>query len=416
MNSAPHPAGGFYAEGFEPVARTFASQLASGDEIGAGLTVFHRGRCVVDLHGGIADVRTGEPWHAETRVVVFSVTKGLVAMALSMLGDRGRLDWDAPVSAYWPEFAKNGKEAITVRTLFNHRGGLAGLDTPLTMDDVLRPERHDRLLAALETQRPLWKPDHGQGYHALTFGMYAREVFERIAGESLGTFLRREVFEPLGSDARLGTPATYDDRMARLVPPSNLSRAKNMLLASLEGDTNEARVARASVQRESVARKAFLNPPPGRLGLGAYDLVPVRRAELAWASATASAHGLARAYLPFAMGGAANGRRFVAPRTLEPLYARQGWSDCDAVLQKPLGWSQGFLKEETTLFSPNPESFGHPGMGGALGWADPVAGIALGYVMNRLDWRVRSPRALALCHALYACEPLRERYGGSRSL
>lgn len=415
MNSAPHPAGGTYADGFEPVARTFAEHLASGEEIGAGITVFHRGRCVVDLYGGLADVENRVPWHADTRVVLFSVTKGLASMALSMLADRGQLEWNAPVSTYWPGFARSGKEAISVRTLFNHRGGLAGLDTPLTMQDFLDRGRRDVVVEALEVQRPLWKPDRGQGYHALTFGMYASELFERIAGESIGTFLLREVFEPLRSDARLGTPASFDDRTARLYPPSYGARIKNMFLSTVRGDNNEARVTRASIARDSVARKAFLNPPPGRLGLRVYDEVAVRRSELAWASATSSAHGLARAYLPFAMGGLAAGRRYLRAQTLEPVYQRQGWSDCDAVLQKPLGWSHGFLKEETKLFSPNPESFGHPGMGGALGWADPVTGTSLGYVMNRMDWRVRSPRALALCHALYACEPLREAYGGSRS-
>jgi CubicO group peptidase (beta-lactamase class C family) len=134
----------------------------------------------------------------------------------------------------------------------------------------------------------------------------------------------------------------------------------------------------------------------------------VRRAQLAWASATASAHGLARAYLPFAAGGAALGRRFVRAATLAPIHARQSWSERDRVLQKPIGWSQGFLKEESHLFAPNPESFGHAGMGGALGWCDPVADLTIGYAMNRLDWRVRSPRALALCRALYACEPVRD--------
>ncbi len=405
---APLPAGGTYSEGFEPVARVFAEHLRSGAEIGAGLTIHHRGRCVVDLYGGLADVERGIPWRRDTRVVVFSVTKGLAAMALMLLDDRGRLDWDAPVSAYWKGFGRAGKEAITVRTLFNHRGGLAGLDMPLSMEDCLREDARPKVLEALESQRPLWRPEHGQGYHAITFGMYARELFERIAGESMGAFLERELFVPLDSDARLGTPAPYDERAATLYPPATPVRVGNMLLVTLRGDSTEARVTRATLARESIARKAFSNPRLGRDGLREYDSVPVRRAELAWASATSSARGLSRAYLPFASAGLAGGRRHLRAQTLAPVYARQGWSDCDSVLQKPLGWSQGFLKEETTTFSPNPESFGHAGMGGALGWADPVCELAFGYVMNKMDWHVRSPRALALCHALYACEPVRE--------
>jgi CubicO group peptidase (beta-lactamase class C family) len=188
---------------------------------------------------------------------------------------------------------------------------LVALDEQLRLDDCVIADRQPRLRAALERQRPLWEPGTMQGYHAITFGMYAREVFERIAKESMGTFLQREL------------------------------------------------------------------------------------------------HGVARAYLPFAGGGRCEGRVFLKAQTIEPVLRRQGWSKRDAVLQKPLGWSQGFLKEETGLFSPNEESFGHAGMGGALGWCDPVNDLTFGYVMNRLDAAVRSPRALALCRALYACDSLR---------
>ncbi len=406
-NPAPPPSRGTYADGFEPVARRFASHLREGAEIGAGLTVYHRGRCVVDLWGGEADVARGTAWDQDTRVVVFSVTKGLAAMALALLADRGRLEWDAPVATYWPEFAQRGKESIKVRTLLNHQGGLAALDERLTMDDCVREDRRGRLVGALERQRPIWEPGRGQGYHAITFGMYARELFERIAGERMGAFLRRELFEPLGAEVSLGTPAELDPKVAALYPPATWRRVLFMLAATLRGGTTEARVTRATLARDSISRRAFLNPRPGRGGLGEYNELPVRRAELAWASATASAHGIARAYLPFAGAGSFGGRAYLRSSTLEPVHRRQGWSERDAVLQKPLGWSQGFLKEETSLFSPNRESFGHAGMGGALGWCDPVAQIAFGYVMNRLDWRVRSPRAVGLCRALYECEPVR---------
>jgi CubicO group peptidase (beta-lactamase class C family) len=406
MNQAPSPALGTYADGFAPVATAFASQLRSGAEIGAGVTVYHRGRCVVDLWGGMADVERDVPWRRDTRAVLFSVTKGLAAMALALLADRGALEWDAPVATYWPRFGQAGKAAITLRTLFNHRAGLAGLDTPLTMDDCLLEERKGRLREALERQVPLWDPGTMQGYHAITFGMYAREVFERIAGESMGAFLARELFEPLGADVSLGTPASLDERVATLYPPSFRERLRLAIGGALQGGTNETRVARAMLARHSLTRRAFTTPALGRRGIGVYGDPAVRRAQLAWASATGSAHGVARAYLPFASGGAFEGRRFFETATIEPVYRRQGWSERDAVLQKPIGWSQGFLKEETKLFSPNEESFGHAGLGGALGWCDPVSEVTFGYVMNRLAPHVRSPRALALCHALYACERL----------
>ncbi|MCA9618314.1 MAG: beta-lactamase family protein [Myxococcales bacterium] len=407
---APGPAEGGYADGFGLVARRFAAQLASDAddrEIGAALSVYHRGRPVVDLWGGMADVQSGRPWQRDTRIVLFSVTKGLAAMAFAMLDDRGKLAWDEPVADVWPGFAAAGKGAMTLRTLLNHRGGLAYLDAPLTLDDCSRPEAAGKVLAALEGQRPSWVPGQDQGYHALTFGLYAQEIFRRLAGETIGSFLQRELFDPLAADVRLGTPADLDDRFATLYPPPIPSRVSRMVgKLAVDPLSPEARILRAGLGGDATGRRAFSNPSPGRAGILAYNALPVRRAELAWASATGSADGLARAYLPFAGLGEHEGRRYLRAATIEPVMRRQGWSERDRVLQKPVGWSQGFLKEERYLFCPHSESFGHAGMGGALGWCDPVSGISFGYAMNRMDWRVRSPRVLALCRALYECEPL----------
>ena len=407
MPDAALPAHGFTTDAFARVAEVFAAQLRSGADIGAGLAVYQRGQCVVDLWGGLADVERAVPWQRDTRIVVFSVTKGLAAMGLLLLADRGLLDWDAPVASVWPAFAQNGKGAITFRTLFSHRAGLAALDTSFTLEECTRPDGRERLAEALAAQRPRWEPETSQGYHAATFGMYASEVFARIAKEPLGSFLQRELFEPLRADVSLGTPAEVDSRIATLYPPSMRTRVSTVLANALRGKPNELRVALALVGPRSIARSAFLNPHPGPREMRAYNDVPARRAELAWASATGSAQGLARAYLPFASGGRFEGRRYLKPETIAPVYQRQGWSSRDRVLQKPLGWSQGFLKEEPHLYSPVLESFGHPGMGGSLGWCDPVNELTIGYVRNRLGSEVRSPQALALCRAIYASEGLR---------
>jgi CubicO group peptidase (beta-lactamase class C family) len=393
---------GTFAEGFAPVAQLFEKQLR--DEVGAGFCVYHRGACVVDIWGGKADATRA--WQRDTRIVVFSVTKGLTAMAHALLADRGKLDYDAPVATYWPGFAANGKAGISVRTLINHRAGLVGLDAPITLEDCLETERYPRLVAAMEAQRPMWEPGTAQGYHAIAWGMYAREVFERIAGEDLGGFLRRELFEPLGADVSLGTPPELDAKIAALYTPSNAGRIVRGLASAITARTPEGKIARALFAKPSYPRAAFATPPAGPEGMAVYNSTRVRRAPLAWASATASAHGLARAYAPF-ISGEAFGKKLLSASTLASIHARQGWSERDLVLHKPIGWSQGFAKEQVELFSPNPESFGHPGMGGALGWCDPIAELSLGYAMNNLDWRVRSPRAVALCHALYACLPKR---------
>jgi len=406
---APAPAAGSVAHGYEAVAACFARHLAAGEEIGAGLCVYHRGQCVIDVWGGHAEIGTLRPWGHDTRVVLFSVTKGFAAMALHLLADRGQLDWHAPVAQYWPGFGRNGKANLSVGTLLNHQGGLPYLSTHLALQDCVDPARAGVVLHALEEQVPAWVPGRGQAYHATTFGLYARELFERVAGEPLGPFLRRELFAPLGSDAWLGTPPSEDGNHATLYPPTTGARFRHMIAAAiLRPSSPEGRLARAMLRPLSLPRAALLNPDPGPDGVRAYDHVNVRRAALAWASATASAVGVARAYLPFASAGAFAGRRYLRAKTLEPLYERQGWSECDGVLQKPLGWSHGFVKDEPHIFSPTRAAFGHPGLGGALGWCDPVREITIGYAMNKLDWRVRSPRAVALCQALYACDAVRD--------
>ena len=409
-NAAPYPARGSYADGFESVARQFARQLKDGEEIGASFAVYRKGKCVIDLWGGKADIETNTPWERDTRVCLFSVTKGFVAMALHLLADRGLLDWDAPVTDYWPDFGKNGKESITVKTLLGHRGGLAFLDAPLSLDDCTDPSRNEVLLKALEDQRPAWPVGKDQGYHAITFGMYARELFERITdGKDLGHFLREELFDELGSDVYLGTPASLDHLFATLYPPAKPARVAKMLSnAFINRQSTEARVFKQFLTPRSTMRQSLLNPSIPNDDITLYNQPPVRRTVLGWASATGSAQGVARAYLPFAAQGRFNSKTFFDDKTLANTYRRQGWSSNDLVLQKPVGWSNGFCKEERHLFSPNPESFGHPGMGGALGWADPIEEITIGYAMNRMDWRIRSPRIVNLCRVLYDCEALVE--------
>jgi CubicO group peptidase (beta-lactamase class C family) len=407
------PARGAYAPGFEAVARCFADQLRRGDELGAGFSAYHQGEQVVDLWGGIADKKSGRAWQQDTRAIVFSVTKGFTAMAMQLLADRGVFEWDGPIADCWPAFAQRGKGKITFRQLFNHTAGLPYIDARLSLSDCVDPARADRVLKALENQKPAWKPGEKQGYHAVCYGLYAREIIERLAQEPLGELLQREVFEPLGSDVRMGTPASFDAKHATLYGPSTAGRAIRIAALALSTrDAAELRIVKSLLRGDPIGRKAFSNPASGRAGALAYDAVEVRRATLAWASATASADGVARAYLPFATAGEHDGKRFVSAAAVAALHARQSWSECDTVLQRSLGWSQGFLKESRQMFCPNPASFGHAGMGGALGWCDPTTQTTIGYVMNQMDWRVRSPRIVALCGAFYDSEALFSRSRG----
>ena len=399
---------GTVAPGFEPVRAAFIENFKSRGEWGASVCISHEGRIVVDLWGGLANQIRKPPWEADTLATVFSCTKGMVALCMMMLADRGRLDYDAPVAEYWPAFAQGGKSRITVRTLLNHRSGLVGVDAPITLD--MLESRPEEVSSVLEGQKPHWEPGTDQGYHAVTYGLYAGELFRRLTEESLGAFFAREVAGPLGADVYIGLPREKEHRVATNYPVTTAERLFKIVPKLLFHPGNEGRVYR-QIALGGDAAKAFANPKElGPLGIHHFNSRRVHQMVLPWASGIASARGLCRVYTALANGGAIDGVTLVRPEAIAPVHARQSWVTRDRVLRKPLGFSQGFLKEETRLFSPSTESFGHAGAGGSLGFCDPKARLAIGYVKNKMDHHVRSPAAIAICHAAYGC--LKTQRGG----
>lgn len=390
---------GYCEPRFERVRQAFLENFTDRDELGAAVCVMLDGEAVVDLWGGVADVATARPWRRDTLVVMFSATKGLVALAFLMLQDRGVVDLDAPVARWWPDFAQAGKADVTVRTLLNHRAGLSAVDAPIELSAFANPAALDDLIAA---QAPAWEPGTDQGYGATAWGIYAGALFRHIAGETVGTFLRREVFEPLGADVHLGVQAAEQARIATLYPVPASELARNLVPALLRGGSNEARIYGSVLRdRKALPLRAITNPKLGPKRLGVLNEPETLTWELPWMGAVGTARGVATVYAPLAQGGRAGEVALVRPQALTDVVRRQVWSWSDQTVLKPLGFSQGFMKEEPHLFSPNEASFGHPGAGGALGWADPTHRMSIGYVMNRMDHRLRSPRTLALCHATY---------------
>lgn len=392
---------GEVAPGFERVADAFADNFVRRGEVGASVCVVQAGTTVVDLWGGWADRERARPWERDTVAILFSATKGLAAMTVLALVDAGLLDYDRPVADYWPGFAAAGKAAITVRTLMNHRAGLHAIERPIALADLADP---DRFVPALEAQRPLWPPGHDQGYHAVSYGLYVGELVRRVTGKRLGEVFAQRIASPLGlaDDLWIGTPAAAEPRVARLYPVDTRTRLTAVVPRLLTGLTHEGRVYRAFARRSSDTARAFANPPElGPRGIARYGSREVRALDLPWANGVGHARSLAAAYA--GLLGHAAAAPLVSRARLAEVFARQSWSAEDRVLLKPLGWSQGFLKEEAHLFSPDPQSFGHAGAGGILGWAVPRAELAIGYVMNRMDFHIRSPRALALARAVNAC-------------
>lgn len=383
---------------FDAVRLAFLDNFDRRGEVGASVVVRHRGEVVVALAGGIADPKTGRSWDLDTPGVVFSVTKGLVAIALLMLVERGALDLDAPVADHWPGFAASGKAHVTVRQLLNHRSGLPVIGQPLTLEDFADL---DRVATAIEAQPTRWAPGERQAYGATAWGAFVGELFRRVAGVSVGRWFREHIATVLGLDAQIGSSPDFVARAATLLPLSRTERLKTQLPALFVPGTAEGRIGRRFLLgRRTLVGQALMNPSFGPRRLHALNDPAVLALELPWMNGVCTADALAHLYA--AVIGEVDGVRLVRPESLGPVRIRQSWSPRDEVLQKPVGFSQGFVKEQGGLFSPNDAAFGHPGAGGALGWADPDAEIAIGYVMNRMDWRIRSPRALALTEAVYA--------------
>jgi CubicO group peptidase (beta-lactamase class C family) len=393
---------GTVAAGFEEVRRVFEENFARRGECGASLCVWHEGAVVVDLWGGLRARKRKLAWERDTLATVFSTTKGLVALCFLMLADRGKFDYDAPVAEYWPEFGHGDKQDITVRTLLNHRSGLVGIDEPITLDMIENePDEVARILAEQTTH---WEPDTDQGYHGVTYGLYAAELFRRLTGETIGSFLAREVAGPLGADVYIGLPPELEDRVATNYSAGPREVAFGVipkLLFDYKG--TEGKVFRQVVAGKDTA-KAFANPKElGPQGVRNFNSPRVHQMELPWGNGIGNARGLCRVYTALANGGSIDGVKLVERGSLEPVYERQSWTERDRVLRKPIGWSQGFVKEESDMFGPNRTSFGHPGAGGALGWCDPTARLAIGYALNKMDYRIRSLRTLALSKAIYRC-------------
>jgi CubicO group peptidase (beta-lactamase class C family) len=374
---------------FKPVRAAFAENFASRGELGAAVTVIVEGRTVVDLWGGVADRITGQPWTSATLAMIFSCTKAATALCAHMLVARGRLDLDAPVAAYWPEFAAADKARMPVRMVLNHQAGLPAIDQVLPAEALFD---WPRMTAALAAQAPHWVPGSAHGYHAMTFGWLVGEVVRRVSGQSVGAFFREHVAGPLGLDFWIGLPAAFESRVATVRMAPLQTKPTPLLLAMRD--------------RGSIISKAFLNPPglmtPGRIHSRA-----VYAAELPAANGIATARGLAGMYASLACGGRWKGVEVVDTDCLRAMSTLESEGP-DRILLLPTRFSSGFMKTidhrpgDSVIMGPNREAFGHAGAGGSIGMADPVARVAIGYVMNQLGAGVfLNPRGQALIDAVY---------------
>lgn len=374
---------------FEGVKGAFAQNFADYAEVGAAVAVIVGGRMVVDLWAGHADAALSRPWQRDTIVNVFSTTKGLTAVCAHRLADQGLLDIDAPVAKYWPEFAQAGKNEIPVRYLLSHRAGLPGVRKMLPVGAAYDWEV---MTSALAAEEPWWEPGTKHGYHALTYGYLVGEVVRRISGQSVGTYFRKEIAEPLGLDCHIGLSEEYDARPAEMLP-----------MPPPEGEGNP--IAKALSDPESMTFKAFASPPdlmlPGTVNSRAW-----RAAEIPAANGHTDARSLARLYGALAQGGELDGYEVLTLEAIDRARVEQSHGEDAVLFGLPSRFGLGFMLDlPENRIVPQGDMFGHPGAGGSIGFGDPEAGIGFGYVMNKMivppDYFI-DPRWRGLVEATYA--------------
>jgi CubicO group peptidase (beta-lactamase class C family) len=360
-------------------ATPLPANFAERDEIGASAAVVIDGEPVVDLWAGWADVARTRPWQQDTIVNVWSTSKAVTALAAHILIDRGELDPDSPVARYWPEFGQAGKDEIPVRWVLCHKSGLTGLSVPTTIADFYDWEK---ITTALAAQAPLFPPGTATGYQAVTFGFLVGELIRRITGQAIREFVATEVTGPVGADFHFGLTDAEISRCAD-VQPVRLSDAEQAAMAEVYANASPAALA------------ALANPAPS--GDEAND-PQWRKAVLPAANGHSTALALATIF------GAVADRSgtFISPGTLEKARASEGRC-IDIVFGIPLEFGLGVeLSGPEGHFGPNPAAFGHDGFGGSAVGCDPEAGVAFGYVMNRMSPNlIDDPRKMALRDASY---------------
>ena len=379
---------GFVGAGFERVRAAFVENLTRRHELGGACCAYYRGEKVVDVWGGIRNKSTGEPWQEDTMVIVYSATKGLAAMTMAIAHSRGWLDYEKPVASYWPEFAQNGKDTITVRQLLAHQAGLFALDEPVTRELV---SDLDHLANVLARQRPAWPPGARQAYHGITLGFYESELLRRIdpRHRTVGQFFQDEIATPLGLDVYIRLPETIPHtKLAVISRPSLLQMLTGFPLRFFIEVLN---------RRSNITRALDGSALPHDT-----NSIYLRNFEVPSGGAVGTARALARAYSAFAVGGELG----LKPETLKLLAAPATPSAngfYDECIKGEAKFSLGFMKPSAGVPFGNPSSFGSPGAGGAMGFADPETGIGYGYVTSRMGTRLSGdPRDVALRDAIYA--------------
>jgi CubicO group peptidase (beta-lactamase class C family) len=368
---------GWCDDAFVEVREAFAGNFAERGEVGAAVSVMVGGQEVVNLFGGWANPAADLPWRSDTLVNFYSVGKPIVGLLALQLVDGGLIGLDDPITSVWPGYGTGGKETTTLRHALCHRAGVPAIREPLSNDDLWDWERMTSALAATEAW---WVPGTRHAYHTNTYGHLIGEIIRRVSGEMPGARLR-SVTTPLEADVWFGLPKLEQHRCAEIIMGSGGTRSGSSI--GIGSDP------------EGMVSLGYFNPP-GYSSMGVVNSVPWRSAQVPSTNGHGTATGIARIYAALLEPG-----RLLSPDLLHEATRIQSQGFCP-VLGEETSFGLGFKPTTPRRpFGPHPRSFGHFGTGGAVGFADPDAGVAFGYAMNHVIPRWQSSRNRALIDAVY---------------
>ncbi len=376
---------GYCDDRFLEAKTLFEKNIKNGFELGCAVSVELRGKKIIDLWGGYTDQAKTTLWEENTIINVFSTTKGIAAICLLQLVEKGLLDLDEPVATYWPEFSENAKENIPVRYLFCHKSGLCGIKTPLKTGAFTD---WNLICSELAKQSTFWEPGTAHGYHGLTYGYLIGELLRRIDGRSIGTYFREEIADPLELDFWIGLPASEFHRVSDIYPAKPGFVEKLLpILAKLPKSffPNRLQILFDFNDTSTPIGAAFNNPRISNDEIFEANTTAWRQAEIPAANGHGSARSIAKLYGILANGGTRNEVHVLNPETIEMGRTTQSEGKDLVLGNMHTRFGLGFmLGTKDVSMGPNINSFGHGGAGGSLGFADPDNHISLGFVMNQM--------------------------------
>lgn len=365
------PIEGFVAEGFERIQERFAEIIAQAPDAGSAVSIWHEGRNVVNLWGGVADKDAKTPWVEDTKAVVFSSTKGLMSLAIAQLYQAGKISYDDLVIKHWPEYKGDGKDGTTVRDLVAHRAGVPFFEVDIHEDQVID---WDYMVSRIEAEPAMWEPGSAYAYHAITHGWITGEIIRRVTGMSPGQYLAKHISAPLAADTWLGLPAELESKVSVSFPHEDLTK---FFVDLKEKDTNAGNFLIRSLTLGNAFSMNLVGKKKG------FNAPEVHQAEIPGAGGISTAHGISKIWS--SVVHETDGVRLLSDETVKYVTSVQSEGKPFTDLEPPYGaFGMGFQLDSPARRYLTSASFGHDGAGGQCAFADPQHKIGFGFVTSEM--------------------------------